>query len=133
MIEVVIKEGRNREVRRLFARHGFGVKRLKRVRIGTLGVKGLRRGGLRPLTRSERDELVDVAKDTSRGVEVEIDVETGEYKPVRKKMASRKKLMPHKRSTGPGKPGLKKKMMTRKKKVGGKKKVGSQRRGAGRK
>ncbi|MBC8407025.1 MAG: rRNA pseudouridine synthase [Planctomycetes bacterium] len=133
MIEVVIKEGRNREVRRLFARHGFGVKRLKRVRIGTLGVKGLRRGGLRPLTRSERDELVSVAKDTGRGAEVEIDAKTGEYKPVRKKFASRKKMMTRKRSDGQVKPMLKKKIMTRKKKGVAKKKVGSGRRGAGRK
>ncbi len=67
-VEVVIREGRNREVRRLFARHGFGVKKLKRVRIGAIGVKGVRRGGLRPLTRSERDELVEIARaDSGRG------------------------------------------------------------------
>lgn len=61
-LEIVIREGRNREVRRLLARHGFGVKRLKRVRIGDLGVKGVRRGGLRPLTRAERDGLVRYAQ-----------------------------------------------------------------------
>ena len=61
-LEIVLREGRNREVRRLLARHGFGVKRLKRVRIGDLGVKGVRRGGLRPLTRTERDRLVAVAR-----------------------------------------------------------------------
>lgn len=61
-LEIVILEGRNREVRRLLARHGFGVKRLKRVRIGDLGVKGVRRGGMRPLTRAERDSLVRYAQ-----------------------------------------------------------------------
>lgn len=61
-LEIVIREGRNREVRRLLARHGFGVKRLKRVRIASLGVQGVRRGGLRPLTRAERDALVSVAQ-----------------------------------------------------------------------
>jgi 23S rRNA pseudouridine2605 synthase len=65
LIEVIIREGRNREVRRLFSRHGFGVKNLKRVRIGTLGVKGVRRGGLRPLTRAERDALVETARGQS--------------------------------------------------------------------
>lgn len=61
-LEVVIREGRNREVRRMLARHGIGVKRLKRVRIGPLGVKGVRRGGLRPLKRGERDALVALAQ-----------------------------------------------------------------------
>jgi len=68
-IEIVIREGRNREVRRLLARHGFGVKRLKRVRIGRLGVKGVRRGGMRPLSRAERDQLVGFAKGTEYAIE----------------------------------------------------------------
>lgn len=61
-LEVTIREGRNREVRRMLARHGLGVKRLKRVRIGALGLRGLKRGELRPLTREERDALVAEAR-----------------------------------------------------------------------
>lgn len=61
-LEVTIREGRNREVRRMLARHGLGVKRLKRVRIGGLGLRGLKRGELRPLTREERDALVAEAR-----------------------------------------------------------------------
>ncbi len=61
-LEITIREGRNREVRRILARHGLGVKRLKRVRIGDLGLHGLKRGALRPLTRAERDGLVAVAR-----------------------------------------------------------------------
>jgi 23S rRNA pseudouridine2605 synthase len=61
-LEVTIREGRNREVRRMLARHGLGVKRLKRVRIGTLGMRGLKRGALRPLSREERDALVALAR-----------------------------------------------------------------------
>ena len=61
-LEVVLREGRNREIRRLLARHGLGVKRLKRVRIGPVGVQGLKRGQLRPLTREERDALVAIAR-----------------------------------------------------------------------
>jgi 23S rRNA pseudouridine2605 synthase len=61
MLEITISEGRNREVRRLLARFSLGVKRLKRVRIGSLGVTGVRRGMLRPLSRAERDSLVKMA------------------------------------------------------------------------
>ena len=60
-LEIVMAEGRNREVRRMLARLGFSVKGLKRVRIGTLGLRGVRRGGVRPLSRRERDELVAMA------------------------------------------------------------------------
>lgn len=61
-LEITIREGRNREVRRMLARHGLGVKRLKRVRVGGLGLRGLKRGELRPLTREERDGLVAAAR-----------------------------------------------------------------------
>ena len=61
-LEITIREGRNREVRRMLARHGLGVKRLKRVRIGALGMQGLKRGTLRPLSRHERDALVALAR-----------------------------------------------------------------------
>lgn len=62
MLEISIREGRNREIRRLLARFGLGVKRLKRVRIGTLGIRGVKRGMLRPLSREERDSLVSQAR-----------------------------------------------------------------------
>jgi 23S rRNA pseudouridine2605 synthase len=62
MIEISIREGRNREIRRLLARFGFGVQRLKRVRIGSLSVKGVKKGMLRPLSRIERDALVEDAR-----------------------------------------------------------------------
>ena len=62
LMEISICEGRNREIRRLLARFGLGVKRLKRVRIGSLGIKGLKRGMLRPLSREERDALVEQAR-----------------------------------------------------------------------
>ncbi|MDP7560303.1 MAG: pseudouridine synthase, partial [Planctomycetota bacterium] len=61
-VEVCLREGRNREVRRLFARVGHGVKKLQRIRIGNLSLRGVRRGGVRPLTREERDELVQMAR-----------------------------------------------------------------------
>jgi 23S rRNA pseudouridine2605 synthase len=62
-VEITIREGRNREVRRLLARSGLKVRQLKRVRIGSLGVKGVKRGGYRPLSRHEVEELVACARE----------------------------------------------------------------------
>jgi 23S rRNA pseudouridine2605 synthase len=56
---VTLREGKNREVRRVFARLGHKVLDLKRVRIGPLDDRGLRIGQWRPLTRGELQELVD--------------------------------------------------------------------------
>ena len=64
-IEITISEGRNREVRRVLARHDMRVKRLKRVRIGNLGVAKLRRGQIRPLTVKERIDLEEMARMSS--------------------------------------------------------------------
>ena len=50
---VTLSEGQNREIRRLFARVGLTVKRLKRVNIGPLGLKGLPPGGWRFLDDRE--------------------------------------------------------------------------------
>ena len=71
LFEIVLREGRNREIRRLFARNEMPLKTLKRVRIGSLGVKGISRGGLRPLTKQERDELVEIALQDSSEKEAE--------------------------------------------------------------
>lgn len=61
-LEVVVHAGINREIRRLFARLGFAVRRLKRVRIGPVGLAGIRRGALRPLTLAEREALLAPAR-----------------------------------------------------------------------
>jgi len=53
VIEVGIKEGRNRQVRRMLARLGYKVKRLTRVRIGRISIRGLGRGRFRALTDEE--------------------------------------------------------------------------------
>lgn len=56
-VEVVLTEGQNREVRRLFARIGHKVMRLKRVAFGPIQLGKLRRGEYRPLTWAELTEL----------------------------------------------------------------------------
>lgn len=52
-LEIVLDEGRNRQIRRLLAAHGVGVLRLIRVRIGDLALGGIPKGGWRKLTEGE--------------------------------------------------------------------------------
>jgi 23S rRNA pseudouridine2605 synthase len=52
-IKVTLREGRKRQVRRMLAAVGLTVRRLRRVRIGSLEVGSLPLGASRPLSRSE--------------------------------------------------------------------------------
>lgn len=56
-IEIVLDEGKNRHIRRLLARLGVQVLRLKRVAIGRLKLGGLGEGKYRELTSAERKML----------------------------------------------------------------------------
>jgi 23S rRNA pseudouridine2605 synthase len=58
VLEVTIAEGRNREVRRIFAEVGAKVMRLKRIRIGHLADRRLKPGQWRPLLRAEVAQLL---------------------------------------------------------------------------
>ena len=65
VLEVVLKEGRNRQVRRMLAAVGCPVKKLERVAFGSVMLKGLARGQWRELTRIELQKLrrsVDTGK-----------------------------------------------------------------------
>ena len=53
LLEVTIREGLNRQVRRMLARVGLPVQSLKRTRIGKLKLAGLGVGRYRPLTKAE--------------------------------------------------------------------------------
>ena len=57
ILEIKIREGRNRHIRRVLARLGHKVVRLKRTRIGRLGIRGLGPGSFRPLTNQEVQAL----------------------------------------------------------------------------
>jgi len=56
-VEIAITEGKNRQVRRMMAALGYGVKDLVRTRIGPVPLGGLPEGGTRPLTPDEISSL----------------------------------------------------------------------------
>lgn len=57
-LSVVIDEGMNRQIRRMFEAIGKTIKLLKRVRIGNVKLGGVKRGDFRDLTTQELDSLV---------------------------------------------------------------------------
>jgi 23S rRNA pseudouridine2605 synthase len=61
-LKVTLREGKNREIRRVFAKLGYPVLELKRIRIGELNLHGLSAGEWRFLQRHEVDELRAVAR-----------------------------------------------------------------------
>jgi pseudouridine synthase len=52
-VSVTLTEGQNREIRRLLARVGLKVRKLKRTAVGPIRLKGLAPGDWRPLSREE--------------------------------------------------------------------------------
>jgi len=59
-MELTLREGRNREVRRMLARYGIKVKRLKRVRIGSIHLGTLKPGQSRRLTPREEEYIAEL-------------------------------------------------------------------------
>jgi 23S rRNA pseudouridine2605 synthase len=59
-LTVELREGRNREVRRLFEAIGHEVTRLKRVRLGRLELGTLQPGAWRELTRTEAEQVFTI-------------------------------------------------------------------------
>ncbi|HED53402.1 MAG TPA: rRNA pseudouridine synthase [Phycisphaerales bacterium] len=57
VLELKLREGRNRQVRRMLAAVGCPVKKLERVAMGPVKLKGLPRGAWRELSRGEIDAL----------------------------------------------------------------------------
>ena len=60
-LKVTLREGKNREIRRVFAKLGYPVVSLKRVRIGHLTLHGLKAGAWRFLQADEVARLRDLA------------------------------------------------------------------------
>ncbi|HEX5051826.1 MAG TPA: pseudouridine synthase [Planctomycetota bacterium] len=61
-LKVTLREGKNREIRRVFAKLGHRVTSLKRIRIGGLSLHGLGRGGWRFLQAHEIQQLREAAR-----------------------------------------------------------------------
>ncbi len=62
IIEMIIHEGRNRQVRKMLEAVGHPVTKLKRERYGFLDLKGLKPGDSRTLLKHEIEELLTIAK-----------------------------------------------------------------------
>lgn len=60
-LEIVLDQGRNRQIRRMVAACGARVLRLVRVAIGPVGLGDLAKGHWRPLADAERDALAPAA------------------------------------------------------------------------
>ncbi len=67
-LKIVLREGRNREIRRVFAKLDHAVLSLKRVRIGPLTLHGLGRGRYRYLSRRDIDAVLESASAGDLGV-----------------------------------------------------------------
>jgi pseudouridine synthase len=59
---ITLREGRNREIRRMLARLGYNVRKLKRVGLGPLRLKGVASGQWRKLTHNEVSSLRQAAR-----------------------------------------------------------------------
>jgi len=64
-LEVVLDEGKNRQLRRIFATLGVEVLRLVRVAIGPLPLGELAKGASRPLTIEEKQSLDRAMRETT--------------------------------------------------------------------
>ncbi len=66
LLEIVLHEGKNRHIRRMFQRLGFPVLKLKREKYAFLTLEGLQPGEYRPLTRKEVHDLRQLANRKGR-------------------------------------------------------------------
>ncbi len=65
-LRVILRQGLNRQIRRMFEAIGYQVKHLVRIRIGNLHLGDLPRAHWRPLTKSELASLKPVGEKRSR-------------------------------------------------------------------
>ena len=71
LLTCTLNEGKNREVRRMFAAVGYNVLALRRTHIGTLSDRSLHEGKWRSLLRAEVAELLGQSKASGRAAPVD--------------------------------------------------------------
>lgn len=98
-LELVLTEGRNREIRRLLARVGHKVMKLERIGFGPLKLGRLKVGEYRPLSRREVAELEELVRTNTA---------TGRRAPGKRKRATRKATTGESGTRGPRKRTAKK-------------------------
>lgn len=62
---IILTEGLNRQIRRMCSHFGYGVVKLKRIRIMNISIGDLRRGEYRSFTKTELKELLELVEDSS--------------------------------------------------------------------
>ena len=72
-MRVVLIEGKNREIRRVFESAGSRIRRLLRVRIGCVNADGMRPGEFRELSAKEVRSLLELCRDHTLKQEVQHD------------------------------------------------------------
>ena len=70
LVRVILRQGINRQIRRMFYEIGYEVERLVRIRIGSLRLGELPRGHWRPLTKTELRSLEPVRSQPKSSSEV---------------------------------------------------------------
>ena len=66
IVHIVLEEGRNQELRKVFLSRNITVKKIQRIRIGSVTVKGLQPGHFRNLKESEIERLTEMARNKGK-------------------------------------------------------------------
>jgi len=123
-IELVLHEGQNREIRRLFARVGHKVMQLERTSFGPIRLGRLGLGKIRPLKPFEINQLRDYIENSSERVEkgklrtpkkksTESRTRPGKYETAKKRTTTKKKSAAEPRKKTPLKKQLRNTKSTR--------------------
>ena len=115
-MEMVLSEGRNREIRRVLARVGHKVLKLKRIALGPLRLGKLQPGEYRELTAAEVRSLRQISRPPGGTVEAparsrstKSTKSTKSETPARRRKQTRQRSSPAGRSRGAGSGGRKRK------------------------
>jgi pseudouridine synthase len=81
-LEITLREGRNRQVRRMLAAVGYPVRKLESIGMGPIQLKGVARGAWRELTRDEIWALKGASSDSRGNTKSDVsDPEAGDKAP----------------------------------------------------